>query len=99
MSDGTPMWSLENFTDHLDIWKNRESPSQDLVLHVTAWVLSRLEDPYQGVRRESGFPNLWYGPVPGSDDGNRTVVVCSYTIEESRRAVCCMGFATLSRPI
>lgn len=66
---------------------------------VTAWVLTRYDDPYQGVRRESGFPNLWFGVVPDTDDGSGHVVVCSYWIAESTRTVRCDNFGTLSRPL
>ncbi|HEU0129656.1 MAG TPA: hypothetical protein VFQ85_01530 [Mycobacteriales bacterium] len=50
------------------------------------------------MRREPGFPNLWYGPVPGTDDGE-TVVQCAYWILEAARTVRCDSFATLSRPL
>jgi hypothetical protein len=94
-----PAWSLEGFLDTLDAWAERESPTDDLRMVVTAWVLSRYDDPYQGVRRENGFPNLWYGPVPNSGDGAGRVVVCSYWIMESSRTVRCDSFATLSLPL
>jgi hypothetical protein len=57
-------WQLESFLDHLDVWIEREQPSDDLRLIVTAWVLTRYEDPYQGVQREPGFENLWFGEIP-----------------------------------
>ncbi|MFJ8690210.1 hypothetical protein [Micromonospora wenchangensis] len=44
------------------------------------------------------MPNLWFGPVPGSDE-NGTAVACSYFVVESTRTVKCVGLATLSRPI
>ena len=43
-----------------------ERPWQDAN---TEWLMSRLEDPYQGVTRADGFDNLWYGTVPGSAHG------------------------------
>lgn len=97
MSDAA-LWSLQGFEDHLDIWIQAEEPDQDLRNLVTAWVLSRFEDPYQGVRREPGFDNLWWGQVPLSlHDG--TVVVCSYMIEEATRTVTCKSIAALSWPV
>jgi hypothetical protein len=51
----------------------------------------------QGVRPE--FENYWFGEVPDTDDGSGYVVVCSYWIYESRRAVVCDMFATLNRPV
>lgn len=59
--------------------------------------MSRGDDPYQGARREPGFPNLWYVKVPGSYQGG-SVVLCSYFIVESTHEVHCKGFGTLSWP-
>jgi hypothetical protein len=99
VSSAAPLWKLEGFLDRLDTWEKIESPSDDLRLIVTAWIMTRYDDPYQGVRRESGFPNLWFGVVPHSDDGAGNVVVCAFWIEESRRTVRCDSFATLSLPL
>ena len=41
----------------------------------------------------------WFGAVPDTDDGLGHVVVCSYWIEETRRAVRCDSFATLNLPL
>jgi hypothetical protein len=76
----------------------RNAPD-DLRLLVTAWVMTRYDDPYQGVRRADGFANLWFGQIPKSDDGRGNVVTCSYWIEESSRRVTCDCFATLSLPL
>lgn len=92
-------WSIAGFLDRLDAWAEMEKASDDLTLLVTAWILSRYDDPYDGVRREDGFESLWFGPVPGSEDGAGHVVVCSYWIEELTRTVVCYGFATLDLPI
>lgn len=99
MPDGSSVWKLEGFLERLDDWVGLESPPDDLRLIVTAWVLTRYDDPYQGVRREPAFPNLWFGAIPRSYDGRGTVVACSYWIEESRHAVRCDSFATLGLPL
>ncbi|MGH3648238.1 MAG: hypothetical protein ACRDTM_13820 [Micromonosporaceae bacterium] len=99
MADGATRWQLENFLERLDSWVARDAPSDDLRLIVTAWILTRYDDPYQGVRRESAFPNLWFGVVPNTADGLGTVVVCSYWIEEARRTVSCDNFGRLSLPL
>lgn len=99
MRGSAPSWQLAGFLERLDDWVAREAPPEDVRLIVTAWILSRLDDPYQGVRRAAGFPNLWYGVVPKSDYGSDLVVVCSYWIEESKRAVRCDDFASLTRPV
>lgn len=67
MDSGSNPWQLEKFESGLDAWISLETPDDDMRLVVTAWVLTRFDDPYQGVRRERGFPNLWFGSIPGSD--------------------------------
>lgn len=99
MPNGTAPWTLEGFLELLDTWIQIESPPDDLRLLVTAWIMTRYDDPYQGVHREPSFENLWYGPVPRSANGKGAVVVCSYWIIESTRTVRCNSFATLNLPI
>jgi hypothetical protein len=96
--DAGPLWQLEGFLERLDSWIEQESPSDDLRLIVTAWILTRFDDPYQGVRREPEFGNLWFGMVPRSRDDQGTIVTCAYWIEESRGTVRCDSFATLRLP-
>ena len=91
-------WSLEGFEEHLDIWISREDPDADLRLVVAEWILTRFDDPYQGVRREPPFDNLWFGLVPGSRRGD-LVVTCAYWILEREHTVRCDSFATLRLPI
>jgi hypothetical protein len=97
--EGPGSWQLENFLECLDRWAEHETAGQDVRLVVTAWILSRFEDPYQGVRREPGFENLWFGPVPATLDGAGQVVACAYWIYEATRTVRCDSFATLSHPL
>jgi hypothetical protein len=92
-------WTLEGFEQRLDAWDSLEDPPDDLRILVTAWVLSRMDDPYQGVQRAQGFENLWFGTVPKSLHANDRVVVCSYWITEVTHVVRCESFATLSLPI
>ena len=94
-----PEWTLERFTGHLDDWIAREHPPDAVVIVVTAWLLSRFDDPYPGMQRERGFPNLWFGQIPESRHGDGQVVVCSYWIEESTRTVRCDSIATLNMPV
>ena len=93
-----PAWSLIDFGERLDSWNLADKPSDDLRLIVTAWAVTRFDDPYQGMRRELSFDNLWYGTVPGTYDGHSTVVCCSYWILEASHTVRCNQFATLSLP-
>jgi hypothetical protein len=60
-----PRWSLTDFVDRLDAWIDLEQPDRDLRLMVTAWILTRYTDPYQGVRREPGFDNCGSERFPG----------------------------------
>jgi hypothetical protein len=94
-----PAWALEGFLERLDAWAEQEDPPADLRLLVTSWIMTRYDDPYQGVQRAEGFDNLWFGPVPETDDGQGHIVVCSYWIEENRRTVRCDSFATLNLPL
>lgn len=92
------LWRLENFEVSLDSWIAQVAPSDDVRLVVTAWVISRLDDPYLGVRREPGFANLWFGSIPDSVQAG-TIVACAYWIYEGRRTVKCDSFATLRLPL
>lgn len=99
MAEAVPPWRLVDFLVRLDEWAKRENASDDLRLLVTAWIMSRYEDPYEGMRLEPGWGNLWFGPVPNSEDGAGQIVTCSVFIEESTRTVRCNSIATLSLPI
>lgn len=91
-------WRLDGFGERLDKWKAQESAPDDLVKIVIRWTLTRLDDPYSGVRREPGFPNLWFGPIPGTIRGDK-VVTCSYWIVEREHVVSCNSYASLSLPV
>jgi hypothetical protein len=80
------------------MWIEREESAADLRLTVTAWILTRYDDPYQGVQREPGFDNLWFGETPRTRYGAGTAVACSYWIYASRSVVRCNSIATLPLP-
>jgi hypothetical protein len=94
-----PQWTLLGFLERLDQWVARESPPDEVRLLATAWIMTRYDDPYQGVRREGKFPNLWFGPVPGSQDRGGRVVACSYWIDEENRTVRCDSFDSFYAPL
>ncbi|MEX5631933.1 hypothetical protein [Parafrankia sp. FMc2] len=98
MADSQP-WKLVDFLPRLDQWAALEKPSDELRRLILSWVFSRMDDPYQAVRREPGFPNLWFGPIPRSEHGEWGIVCCSYWIDEGERVVRCDSFATLNRPV
>jgi hypothetical protein len=90
-------WTLDNVIAALDSWVERENPSQDLRLIVAIWAMNRHEDPYRGMRRQAGFPNLWFGTVPETSSQGR-VVTCTCMIFELTRTVRFDNFTTLTRP-
>jgi hypothetical protein len=93
-------WQLEGFLEHLDIWIESEQPPEDLRLTVTAWLLTRYDDPYQGVQREPDFDNLWFGEIPRTrHDEGTAAVACSYWIIERESVVRCNSIATLPLPL
>ena len=52
-------WTLVGFGETFDAWVAQESPSKDLQRTVGEWIVSRYEDPYQGVQRQYAIaPNL-----------------------------------------
>ena len=51
MANGVNAWQFNNFGNALDAWISLETPDDDLRLVVTAWVLTRFDDP--GDRRDS----------------------------------------------
>jgi hypothetical protein len=94
-----PQWALENFLECFDRWAANEEPSDDARVLVMHWILSRAENPYLAVRRETGFANLWFGAIPGTLEADGTVVACAYWIIEEFHKVRCDSFATLSTPL
>ncbi len=94
------LWRLIDVDDRLDEWIERESPNQDLIIAVTAWTLSRMEDPYESLRRDPGFANLWFGKVPRTyDPDTRTAIACTLFVDEQSHEVKIDRFARLGVPI
>ena len=91
-------YELSGFIEAFDEWVELESPADDLRRAVLSWIFTRYEGPYEGMKREPTFDNLWFGPVPGTQRGGE-VVVCAYWISELDHRVRCDKFATLSTPI
>lgn len=101
MPDSFGGWRLELFLERFDMWAQREGTNvdQDLRLVVVSWMQSRMDDPYQGVRRQEGFENFWFGLIPNSGDGQGNFVGCSYWIFEADRLVRCDNYGLLSWPV
>jgi hypothetical protein len=96
---GGEAWRLRDFEKQFDEWMERDPQPVRLRHIVQAWVVTRYVDPYEGVRQQEGFDNLWAGKVPGTEDGCGHAVSCSYWIEESTHTVKCNSFAILGEPI
>lgn len=99
MPDAPSDWTLQGFLERLDTWIAESQPPDPVRRTVTAWIFSRMIDPYKGVSREPGFENLWFGTVPNSQHRDGQVVVCAYWILEQERTVRCDSFATLPLPV
>ena len=67
-----PEWTLEGFLERLDGLIAQEHPPENVVLVVTHWLLSRLDDPYLGMEREPGFPQLVVRASPRISAWSRT---------------------------
>jgi hypothetical protein len=92
-----PSWRLVRFIEALDDWARRENPDEDVRLIVAAWAFGRQQDPYQGMGREQGHPNLWFGIVPDTAT-NDDAVTCTCIIDARLRIVWCDNFTALPLP-
>lgn len=97
MADPGESWSLERFVERLDQWVEVEQPPEPVRVAVTRAIFTRMEDPYQGVRRVEGHDNYWFGVIPRSTHEG-FVVTWSYRIFEAARTVRCDMISTLSAP-
>jgi hypothetical protein len=100
-SPNNPVWKLEEFDERLDIWLAGDGHAADpeTRILVLAWIQSRMDDPYAGVRRDGRIDNLWYGKVPDTQRDDGQVVVGMYFIFEAKKIVKCDSFSFLSPPI
>lgn len=99
MASGGTGWTLVGFLERFELWEKHEKTPGDLSLIVADWILSRHTDPYRGARREPGFDNLWFAPIPNTLHGDGLVVACSYWIIERNSEVRCNLFGSLHWPI
>lgn len=91
-------WKLERFPEIFDRWVQVWSPSDDLRVIVFDWIFTRQDDPYQEMRREEQIPNLWFGPIPGTDEPP-VVVTCSYYVYDRVKVVRAHDICPLNRPL
>lgn len=98
MANAEP-WTLRGFDDHIVSWIDSESPPPEVVDRVVRWIEARAVQPYVGVKREPGFPNLWSGEIPGTVHAGHNVAFCSYWIAEIEHEVRCDQVSTLPWPV
>ena len=91
-------WRQQAFEERLDEWIALEEPAEVTRAIVGGWLLSRIDDPYEGLRRQVGFDNLWFGVIPGTKSSDNTVVVCSMWIRELEHVVRCDRIGTPAWP-
>lgn len=93
-------WTLIKFTERFLDWVDRETVDEATQRVVNAWIDSRAVNPYKGVALQDGFPDLWFGHIPGTlHQGGYSVAVCSYFIDPGERVVRCNMFSSLSWPV
>lgn len=84
---GQLKWQTERVNDVLDRWLSVDNPDLDQQLAVELWLLQQLQDPYRGMTRHGEVhPNLWFGRIPGSEDGC-SALACTYFIFEATRVI------------
>lgn len=91
-------WLVLGWEDCLERWITVEHPPQELRSIVVNWLMTRLDDPHQGVRRMPEFVGWWFGKVAGSDAGF-SAVYCTYQINGAERVVQVRSISTLNRPV
>lgn len=92
-------WKQEKFVEKLEIWVATEHPPADLRILVASWVFTRYDDPYADLRPEPGLPGMWFGKIPGTDNGLGQAVACACWIDDHARTVRCDSIASLNTPI
>lgn len=92
-------WQLVQVEERFEEWVQLERPADWRRVLVLNWLLARIDNPYEGLRGEEGFDNLWFGVVSKSLDEDGTVVVCSLWIDEHAHVVRCDRIATLGWPV
>ncbi len=65
---------------------------------VRAWLKSREEDPFAGVRNDLGLDNYLFGVIPGTLDDDGRVVTCAYWVHRDDFVVRCDMLSTASWP-
>ena len=94
----SPGWRLVDFSTHIERWIAQDAPSIDLRVVVIDWLVSRADDPYQGVRRWPGADAWWHGEIPLTRTSDSRAVHVNYVIEERTHSVNRRGLATLDLP-
>jgi hypothetical protein len=97
MTEVERAWNIVGLVEALNAWVAREHPSEHLRKAVGRWAFQQHEDPYQGVHRQPGFPNLYFGEVAGTRHKG-AALSCTYFIEVTTHSVKWDNFTTLNLP-
>lgn len=92
----TKLYELQGFLAAFDDWIMHTEVSVHRRVQTYAWVMTRVEHPYEGARREG--PDYWFATVPRTASEGQ-IVVCSFWIFEKSKTVKCDNFGILSLPV
>jgi hypothetical protein len=97
--DTSDSWIFVRFEELFVSWVQRESPDEGTQVKVIDWIRDRRGDPFAGVLRDTGHPNLWFGRVPSTLDDDGTLVTVTYQILMRTRVVRCMLIGRVGLPM
>jgi hypothetical protein len=97
--DTPSAWAFVRFEEMFESWTKRESPDPATQTRVIDWIRDRRDDPFAGMMRDTGQPNLWFGRVPYTLDSSGTLVTVTYQILMRTRVVRCMLIGRVGLPM
>ncbi|SNT07729.1 hypothetical protein SAMN05421812_10360 [Asanoa hainanensis] len=90
---------MVRFEEMFDSWVKRDGPDTETQIKVIEWIGNRRADPFAGMLRDTNHPNLWFGRIPYTLDGEGTLVTVAYEILTRTRVVRCMLIGRVGLPI
>ena len=91
-------WVVKDFGPRLDQWAAIEGPPDDLLILISLWGLSLLDDPFRDARRAEGLGgDIWFAIIPGTFDGTHAVTL-TFFVDSVDRTVKCSFFGYQSPP-
>lgn len=92
-------WIPVRFEEMFTAWVQREHPDVATQHRVVDWIVAHRLDPYAGMKRETDFPNMWSGRIPGTRDEAGTLVTCAYDVLPRTRIVRCLIIGRVGWPM